>query len=159
MNRIYLLLGSNLGNSKEQLLMAAQQLHQKIGPVIRESSLYQTAAWGYHDQPDFVNQVLLLRTSLDAEACISNILAIEKKMGRLRTTKNAPRIIDIDILYFNSDIIQLPHLQVPHPAIHQRRFVLIPLTELAADFIHPKLNKTNARLLAECSDELDVKKI
>ena len=159
MNTIYLLLGSNMGNSREQLRMAAKYIDKKIGKITRKSKLYQTAAWGKEDQPDFLNQVVVLESRADAATCISMVLDIEQLMGRVRTEKNAPRIIDIDILYFNKDIINLPHLQVPHPAIPLRRFVLVPLNELSPAFIHPVLQKTNHRLLAICTDRLDVKKI
>ncbi len=159
MNRIYLLLGSNMGNSRQQLTTAIAHIKKDIGTVLRQSRLYQTAAWGYHDQPDFLNQVLVVNSSWDAATCIKKLLDIEKKMGRTRTVKNAPRIIDLDILYFNKDIIQLPQLQVPHPAIAQRRFVLVPLNELAPAFKHPVLQQTNHQLLTNCPDTLDVKKI
>ncbi|RYF91687.1 MAG: 2-amino-4-hydroxy-6-hydroxymethyldihydropteridine diphosphokinase [Chitinophagaceae bacterium] len=159
MNKVYLLLGSNLKQPAKNLATAVTLISKKIGPVQQSSSMYQTAAWGNYDQPDFVNQVIVVDTNLAAETCIETALAIEQKMGRVRTQKNAPRIIDIDILYFNKDIIKLPNLVVPHPAIHLRRFVLIPLNELAPRFIHPVLKQTNSELLKICSDELDVKKI
>lgn len=159
MNKVYLLLGSNMGNSSRQLALAVKHINKKIGKVKRKSRLYQTAAWGDNDQPDFLNQVIVAETKLDANECIRIILATELEMGRVRTKKNAPRIIDIDILYFNKEIINLPQLQVPHPAIHLRRFVLVPLNELSPSFIHPVLYKSNHQLLADCNDPLDVKKI
>lgn len=159
MNKLYLLLGSNMGNSQQQLNTAIKHIGKKIGRVSRKSRLYQTAAWGNNDQPDFLNQVIVVLSKLDAAACISGILEIEHEMGRVRTKKNAPRIIDIDILYFNKDIIDQPNLQVPHPAIHLRRFVLTPLNELSPSFINPVLLKNNHQLLKICKDKLDVKKI
>ena len=95
---------------------------------------------------------------LSAEKNLSVILAIEEKMGRVRTEKNAPRIIDIDILFFNDDIINQKHLVVPHPEIQNRRFVLVPLNELSPNYIHPLFNKTIYQLLSECHDELNVRK-
>lgn len=148
-----------MGNSRQQLTKALVHIKKEIGIVVRQSKLYQTAAWGYEEQPDFLNQVIVISSKLDAATCIKKLLAIEKKMGRVRTIKNAPRIIDLDILYFNKDIIQLPQLQVPHPAIAMRRFVLVPLNELAPAFIHPVLQQTNHQLLTNCPDKLDVKKI
>jgi 2-amino-4-hydroxy-6-hydroxymethyldihydropteridine diphosphokinase len=159
MNKLYLLLGSNMGNSRHKLATAQKHLAKKLGSIQRQSGLYQTAAWGNTNQPDFLNQVIVLQTQFDANTCMKRILEIEHSMGRIRTKKNAPRIIDIDILYFNKEMISLPNLQVPHPAIQDRRFVLIPLNALSPNFIHPVLGKTNHALLLECADSLDVKKI
>ncbi|RYD81182.1 MAG: 2-amino-4-hydroxy-6-hydroxymethyldihydropteridine diphosphokinase [Sphingobacteriales bacterium] len=159
MNKLYLLLGSNMGDSKKQLKIAAKHIEKNIGKITRQSHYYQTAAWGKKDQPDFLNQIVILETRLAAEITIKEILQIEADMGRLRTEKNAPRIIDIDILYFNKEKINLPQLQVPHPRIQNRRFVLIPLNELSPNFVHPVLQKNNHELLKICKDKLDVKKI
>jgi 2-amino-4-hydroxy-6-hydroxymethyldihydropteridine diphosphokinase len=159
MNKVYLLLGSNMGNSRELLKVAKQNIANRIGEIMEQSSLYQTAAWGFEHQPDFINQVIVAQTSLDARAVLDDILAIEKKMGRTRTTRNAPRTIDIDILFFNNEIYKEENLVVPHPALHQRRFVLVPLNELDPLLQHPVLEKTMVQLLAECPDSLGVKKI
>ena len=156
MNKAYLLLGSNLSDPATQLAKAKKYLAIE-GEILKESRLYQTAAWGNTDQPDFLNQVIIINTKLDALVLLKKILEIENKMGRRRTIKNAPRIIDIDILFYNDEIIQEQELIVPHPAIVQRRFVLVPLAELDPAFIHPVLNKTISRLLSECRDTLDVK--
>ena len=158
MNKIYLLLGSNLGNSKQQLSTAISLIQKKMGNLTRQSGTYTTAAWGNTDQPDFLNQVIIVETALTAADTMQGILSIEKKMGRIRTQKNAPRIIDIDILFFNKEIISLPELIVPHPQLQNRRFVLIPLNELSANFIHPVLKKTIHQLLRVCPDKLAVKK-
>src|ERR1700679_550243 len=106
MNKVYFLLGSNIGNSEQQLMLAATNIEKQVGHIVAASSIYQTAAWGKTDQPDFLNQVIIVETVLWAEESLSSILTIEKKMGRIRTEKNAPRIIDIDILFFNDAIIQ-----------------------------------------------------
>lgn len=158
MNKIYLLLGSNMGNSRRQLITATRHIKKEIGEVTRFSSLYVTAAWGNTAQPDFLNQVIVVQTKLNAATTIKRILSVEEKMGRARTVKNAPRIIDIDILFFNHDIISLPNLTVPHPEIANRRFVLIPLNELSPLMKHPVLNKSVHQLLISCKDPLDVKK-
>lgn len=158
MNKIYLLTGSNMGDSMTQLKKAAASIEKEIGKISRYSSIYQTAAWGMTDQPDFLNQVLVVETGFTAAQTMLKVLAIEKKMGRIRTVKNAPRIIDIDILYFGKEIIREKDLVIPHPAIPQRRFVLVPLNELSPQFIHPALNISNHRLLMKCPDKLDVKK-
>jgi len=159
MNKLYLLLGSNMGNSKKQLATAQKHISKKMGTIIRQSKLYQTAAWGNTDQPDFLNQVIVINSQFTPQECINKILSIEKEMGRIRTKKNAPRIIDIDILYFNKEVINSKNLVVPHPALQDRRFVLIPLNELSPGFKHPVLGKTNHELLLKCTDTLNVKKI
>jgi 2-amino-4-hydroxy-6-hydroxymethyldihydropteridine diphosphokinase len=158
MNKVYFLLGSNIGNSEQQLTQAITHIKKEVGKIIHASSIYQTAAWGKTDQPDFLNQVIIVGTSLTAEEILSIILAIEEKMGRVRAEKNAPRIIDIDILFFNKEIIHTKNLKVPHPEIQNRRFVLIPLSELSPNFIHPVFNKNIHQLLSECKDVLNVKK-
>ena len=158
MNKTYLLLGSNIGNSKASLAKAILQIQKQIGSVTRQSSLYSTAAWGNTKQPDFLNQVIVVDTDLSAVQTMQTILTIEKKMGRVRTVKNAPRIIDIDILFFNKEIIDLPDLSIPHPQIQNRRFVLIPLNQLSPNLKHPLLKKTVHQLLMHCPDMLNVKK-
>jgi 2-amino-4-hydroxy-6-hydroxymethyldihydropteridine diphosphokinase len=158
MNNIYLLLGSNMGNSKASLSKAVVQIEKQIGTVIRQSGLYSTAAWGNTRQPDFLNRVIIVETKLTAPQTMQNILSIEKKMGRTRTVKNAPRVIDIDILFFNKEIIEQEHLSIPHPQIQNRRFVLVPLNQLSPNLKHPVLNKTVHQLLINCPDRLNVKK-
>jgi 2-amino-4-hydroxy-6-hydroxymethyldihydropteridine diphosphokinase len=159
MHTIYLLLGSNMGNSNEQILLAQKEIKAAIGKIIALSSLYSTAAWGNTAQPDFLNQILIVQTNFTASKLLQAVLTIEKKMGRVRTIKNAPRIIDIDILFFNSDILQQKNLTVPHPEIQNRRFVLTPLAELSPNFEHPSLKKTVHQLLIACKDPLNVQKI
>ena len=158
MNKTYLLLGSNMNNPQRQLSIAIKNITQQIGTIIRKSKLYTTAAWGNNNQPDFLNQVIIVETKLPALETIKKILAIENKMGRVRTKKNAPRIIDIGILFFNKEIIAEKNLDVPHPQIENRRFVLVPLNELSPGFTHPVTRKTINKLLIDCTDTLDVKK-
>jgi len=159
MNKTYLLLGSNLGNPKEKLATAQQFIQKKIGPIVRQSAIYQTAAWGNTQQPDFLNQVIIVNNKLDPQETMQTILGIEESMGRVRTEKNAARLIDIDILFYGKMIIDEKTLTIPHPFIAQRRFVLVPLDELSPLFIHPVLNKNIHELLLDCPDKLDVKKI
>jgi len=158
MNKTYVLLGSNMGNSEELLSTAIHEIEMNVGKLIQSSGLYATAAWGNTDQPDFLNQVIVIETKQSAKETLQTVLSIEKKMGRVRTVKNAPRIIDIDILFFNKEIIHQPDLIVPHPEIQNRRFVLIPLNEIAPRFIHPVFNKSVHELLKLCNDQLNVKK-
>jgi 2-amino-4-hydroxy-6-hydroxymethyldihydropteridine diphosphokinase len=147
-----------MGNSKAQLSKAIRNIKKQIGEITRHSNLYITAAWGNTRQPDFLNQVIIVETGLTAGQTMQAILAIEKKMGRLRTVKNAPRIIDIDILFFNKAIIDSEQLTVPHPQIQNRRFVLVPLNQLSPNLKHPLLNKSVHQLLINCPDKLNVKK-
>lgn len=158
MNKVYLLLGSNIGDAQKHLSAARKQIGKNIGTISRASSVYSTAAWGNTAQPDFLNQVLVVETSLSAEQTMHTILATEAKMGRIRTEKNAPRVIDIDILFYNKDIIQTALLTVPHPLLQERNFVLVPLNELSPGLVHPVLKKTIHQLLLKCSDRLAVKK-
>jgi 2-amino-4-hydroxy-6-hydroxymethyldihydropteridine diphosphokinase len=159
MNTVYILLGSNIGNSKAQLLLATEKIEIKIGEIIKASSLYATEAWGKKDQPNFINQVLIVETKLEAANLIKTVLVIEKDMGRKRTIKNAPRIIDIDILFFNNEIINTKNLIVPHPEIQNRRFVLVPLVELSPFYMYPSIKKKVSELLIITTDNLNVQKI
>ena len=159
MHTAYLLLGTNLGNRTAYLDQALQLLQQHCGPVMACSSIYETAAWGLTDQPNFLNQVAVIQTALPPETLMQTILQVEAIMGRVRTIKMGPRVIDIDILLIDQLIHHTPLLTVPHPALTQRRFALTPLQQLAATYIHPVENKSISSLLATCTDTLDVHKI
>ncbi len=141
MNLAYLLIGGNLGNRINNLNAAKKCIETEIGKVIEASSIYETAAWGNKKQPDFLNQILIVKTKLSAKEIMQKILSIENKMGRIRTQKNASRIIDIDILFFNNEIIDQPGVMIPHPEIQNRKFVLVPLAALSPNLIHPILKK------------------
>jgi 2-amino-4-hydroxy-6-hydroxymethyldihydropteridine diphosphokinase len=159
MNKAYLLTGGNKGNRRGFLLQAKNEIERHCGSILQQSALYQTAAWGKTDQEDFLNQVLLVQTNLNVQAVMLTILHIEEMMGRVRSEKYGPRNIDIDILFFNNEIIHEPALTIPHPQIQNRRFVLEPMNEIAATLIHPVFQKTIHELLLECKDELGVKKL
>ena len=160
MSKIYLLLGSNVGDKKANLKDAISLIHKQIGKIIQQSSVYETEPWGFEDVSFFLNQVLMVDSSLQPAEALSEILQMEKKLGRERTEKQyASRIIDIDILFYDDLIIQTENLIIPHPLMEKRRFVLTPLNEIAGDFIHPVLQKTIKILLAECEDKLKVKRI
>jgi 2-amino-4-hydroxy-6-hydroxymethyldihydropteridine diphosphokinase len=158
MNRIVLLTGSNIGDCQSNLKKANELIEEKIGKITALSSIYMTAAWGNTEQDDFLNQVLVVDSALSPMNVLDQILAIERHMGRVRTIKNAPRLIDIDILFFNQDAIQEKELEIPHPLIGERRFVLEPLNELMAEEIHPVSGKKIKHMLIECSDPLVVRK-
>ena len=159
MNDIYILLGANLGSPIEQLELAKNLLIENLGLLHNASSIYQSEAWGIEDQPIFYNQVLHLATSHDAISCLDICQQIENKLGRTREIKWGARLIDIDILYFNNDIIESERLHVPHRFIPQRNFTLVPLCEIAPNYLHPQLGLTNNELLVNCSDKLKVFKI
>ena len=159
MNTAYLLTGGNLGNRLNNLIHAGKLIEQYCGKIVQHSSIYKTAAWGFTDQPDFYNQALEIQTDFLPEELIQKLLMIEEQMGRKRDVKMGPRIIDIDILLFNNEIIHKPHLTIPHPRLHERRFALTPLAEIAPDIIHPVIHKTIHQLLLECTDTLNVHKI
>ena len=158
MNKSYLLTGSNLGNRKKNLSLARYLLKEHGIFVINSSSIYETAPWGKSDQPAFLNQALEADTNLNARQLIRRILKVEKIMGRIREEKYGPRLIDIDILLFNNEKHDYQFLKLPHPEMQNRRFALLPLSEIAPGIIHPVLNKTISKLLNECTDELPVKK-
>jgi 2-amino-4-hydroxy-6-hydroxymethyldihydropteridine diphosphokinase len=159
MNKAYLLTGGNEGDKLGCLAQAKNDIEKEAGKILTQSALYETAAWGKTDQPSFLNQVLYIETLLDASALMIKLLQVEEKMGRKRLEKYGPRIIDIDILFFNSAIINEKDLIIPHPQIQNRRFVLEPMNELSPEFMHPVLHKTIHQLLMACEDKLDVKKL
>ncbi|HEY0245379.1 MAG TPA: 2-amino-4-hydroxy-6-hydroxymethyldihydropteridine diphosphokinase [Mucilaginibacter sp.] len=159
MNTIFLLLGSNLGDRNQFLQQAIQHLQIEIGPVMQTSAVYETQSWGKTDSPDYLNQVIQLQTELSAQQVLQKILNIELVIGRVRDEKWGPRTIDIDILFYNSLLVNEPDLQIPHPELHKRRFTLAPLAEIAPDFIHPVFNKSILQLKNELKDSLIVKKL
>lgn len=155
----YLLLGTNLGDKKSNLTQAKKAINKQLGTIVSESAIYETAAWGKTDQPSFLNQVVQVDTDLTATELLEGISNIEKSLGRKRIEKWGERIIDIDILYYEDSVINMQNLQVPHPGIPTRRFTLIPLVEIAPNFVHPSLNLTNQQLLKKCDDPLEVRKL
>jgi 2-amino-4-hydroxy-6-hydroxymethyldihydropteridine diphosphokinase len=156
MKGVYLLLGSNLGDSKAVLQIARTHIEERIGRVIAASSIYLSKAWGIQNQPDFLNQVLELDTALRPSQVLKEILEIERELGRIRYQKWGTRIIDIDILYFGEEILESPELNIPHPENQNRNFVLVPIAEIAPDFIHPVLKRTQKELMLECNVPLKV---
>ena len=156
---VFLLLGTNLGNRELFLREAITHIEQLVAPVTKTSAIYETQSWGKTDQPDYLNQVITLQTNLTARDVLNKILDIELLMGRKREEKWGSRIIDIDILFYGDAVINEPGLIVPHPELHNRRFTLEPLAEIAPAFLHPALNKNILTLKNELKDSLIVKKL
>ncbi|MGZ5246966.1 MAG: 2-amino-4-hydroxy-6-hydroxymethyldihydropteridine diphosphokinase [Flavitalea sp.] len=156
MAKVYLLTGGNVGDSLKTLQKANALIQQRVGSIIKSSSIYKTAAWGKTDQDDFLNQVLLVETGLDPYELMDVLLDIEMLLGRKRLEKFGPRIIDLDILFYEDIIIKTERLTIPHPQIQFRRFVLEPLNEIVSELVHPILKKNINRLLMECTDLLKV---
>lgn len=158
MNAAYLLIGGNTGDRLSYLHAAAEAIKRQCGQIKKRSSVYETAAWGNQNQDSFLNQALEVFTKLSAYELLDCILQIEENMGRIRKERYGPRIIDIDILLFNDEIIDARNLKIPHPELPNRRFALQCLNEIAARKKHPVLKKTIARILKECTDPLRVDK-
>jgi len=160
MNKVYLLIGSNIGERSENLNNAAHSINKRIGRIICRSHIYETEPWGYQSKSSFYNQCLLSESDKEALTILYEIQSIEKEMGRVRDRhKITDRTIDIDILFFNDECINLKILKIPHPKIHERKFALIPLYEIAPDLIHPVFRQSIEQLLEECKDRLTVRKI
>jgi 2-amino-4-hydroxy-6-hydroxymethyldihydropteridine diphosphokinase len=158
MNDAYLLLGSNEGDREVWLQQAMEMIQQRCGKVVTSSALYRTAAWGKEDQPDFLNMVAHIKTRKTSLDLLHSTNEIENLLGRQRKVKWGQRTLDIDILLYSNDIVNLPELKIPHPFMQNRRFTLVPLNEIAPNIIHPKLNKTIHQLLLDCPDPLEVHK-
>jgi 2-amino-4-hydroxy-6-hydroxymethyldihydropteridine diphosphokinase len=154
---VVILLGGNIGARQEWMQQASILISDKIGQINASSNYYETKAWGNKDQPDFLNQVLACATTHTPIEVLRFCLQIEKKLGRNRKEKWGSRTIDIDILYYDSEICATSELKIPHPYLHERRFTLVPLVEVLPNFIHPIFNFTNKELLERCEDELGVK--
>ena len=145
---VYLLLGSNLGNRQQILAKAIELIDEKIGVIISQSKNYETKAWGKTDQPDFLNIAVCISTNLMPMEVLEQTQAIEEQLGRVRIEKWEARLIDIDIIFYEQEIINIPnYLHIPHPLVQERVFALEPLVEIAPDFIHPVLEKTVIELL------------
>lgn len=158
MNVAYLCLGGNIGDREKAIEHALLKISQQVGEIQPKSEIYETEAWGVTNQQAYLNQCIEVKTNLTSSDLINTLLFIEKDLGRERTLNITyePRTIDIDILFYNNAIINTDKLIVPHPRLHLRKFVLVPLNEIASNYLHPLLNKTIFNLLSECKDTSEV---
>ncbi len=160
MNVAFLCLGGNMGDRFANLNRTKELIKEERLKILAQSSIYETQAWGTEKSPDYLNQCIKVSTELDAESLMKLLLSIEQKLGRVRDgNKNQSRTVDIDMLLFNGDIIKTELLEVPHPRLHLRQFVLKPLNEIASGILHPVLHKSIHRLVMDCPDKLTAKKI
>lgn len=158
--KVYLLLGSNLGDRMQLINDAVNKINVKIGTVFTQSSVYETAAWGKEEQPLFLNVALGIETTLSPLEVLKKSLEIEKELGRVRDEKWGSRLIDIDVIFYGELIVsEQDILQIPHPQMQFRKFVLQPLAEIAPDYFHPILRKSVSELLQSLPDNLTVSKI
>jgi 2-amino-4-hydroxy-6-hydroxymethyldihydropteridine diphosphokinase len=155
--KIYVSLGSNLGDRPKMLAGALEGMNAAGVRVLRRSSFYETQPWDAPEQPWFLNAVAEAETFLPAHQLLAELMAIEQAFGRERTIFRGPRTLDLDLLLYGASIIHTEQLEVPHPRMAMRRFVLIPLVELAPDLEHPVLHKSMAELLAESADPCEVR--
>lgn len=153
MSKVYLSIGSNKGNRSVLIIKAVDEIEKKIGKIISRTSIYQSKSWGF-DSNDFYNLSLLIDTDIEPKSLLINLKKIEKSMGREDIDGSySDRFIDIDILFYDNIIIDSEDLKIPHPKIEIRKFVLVPMLEIADDYVHPILNKTIRQLDNECDDQ------
>jgi 2-amino-4-hydroxy-6-hydroxymethyldihydropteridine diphosphokinase len=158
MKKVFLGIGSSLGSRESNLNDAVKNIAEFIGPVVASSSVYETEPWGFQSANQFLNIVAIVKTDLSPSELIDRILTIETKIGRIRNEeKYSSRVIDIDILFFDDLILDGKSLTIPHPKMHERKFVLVPLCEIAGEFVHPVLKKSMISLLKSCKDGSKVK--
>lgn len=162
MSTLTLLLGSNLGKRQNNLERAVEEIHRLIGTVTQVSSVYETQPVGFSEPPTqwFLNQALVVKTRLTPLACLQTSLHIEKQLGRMRPSLlqgYSSRLIDVDILFYNQEVVESSMLTVPHPEIQNRRFTLLALHEIMPDFVHPTLGRSIAELVEICPDQSEVR--
>jgi 2-amino-4-hydroxy-6-hydroxymethyldihydropteridine diphosphokinase len=160
MKVVFLGIGTNLGDRASNLKEAFSSIEEHIGPVLDSSSVYETEPWGFQAEEQFLNMVLKVETKLSPSGLLGRILMIEALLGRVRNVKQySSRVIDIDILLYDDNIVEEETLKIPHPKMHGRKFVLVPLNEIAPETVHPALRKTVTSLLKSCKDQSIVRKL
>ncbi|MDR0712615.1 MAG: 2-amino-4-hydroxy-6-hydroxymethyldihydropteridine diphosphokinase [Prevotellaceae bacterium] len=158
---VFLLLGSNVGDRMQLLERACSLLEQSGAWVEKKSSFYESTPWGFESEQNFLNMALQARTLLQPLRLLQAAQQVERQLGRVRKASAgySSRPIDVDILFYGDKVVAAPLLDVPHPRLHERRFALVPLAEIAPQLVHPTLKKTIALLLRECSDTGSVVKL
>ena len=161
MHKCFLLLGSNQGDKEKLISLALETIGSRIGTITKTSSFYLSEPWGFSSNDAFVNAVAIVETKKTPQKILEIVLEIENMLGRIRYNKSGyqSRKIDIDILFYDDKIVAAENLIIPHPRLHQRRFCLEPLHQIAPDFVHPSIKKSITELLEICTDKLDIKKI
>jgi 2-amino-4-hydroxy-6-hydroxymethyldihydropteridine diphosphokinase len=159
MKKVFLGIGSNLGDRESNLNVTLERIEKNIGPVLKSSSVYETEPWGFESDNKFLNMVVIAETKLTPSGVLGAILMIETFLGRTRAGKQySSRIIDIDILLYEDAVLDEVSLKIPHPLMHERRFVMVPLCELEPEMVHPTLGKTFKSLLESCKDKSNFRK-
>jgi 2-amino-4-hydroxy-6-hydroxymethyldihydropteridine diphosphokinase len=160
MKKVFLGIGTNLGNREGNLRKAVEKVEENIGRILNSSSVYETAPWGFEAENDFLNMVISVETEYSPGELLKKILGIESMLGRERNQdRYSSRVIDIDILLYDDLIINEKGLKIPHRLMHERRFVLVPLCEIAPDLLHPTLNMPISSLLHDCRDRSKINKL
>jgi len=158
MHQVFLGIGTNLGDRRENLTKTIFYLKRLLGEVRSFSSIYETKSWGVANQPNYLNMVVAIQTYQTPQNTLATILAIEQLMGRQRAIKWGSRLIDIDLLFYDDLRVETHNLKIPHPYIPERNFVLVPLNEIAPDFVHPTLMVSVTAMLQSCKDQLACKR-
>lgn len=162
MERCFILFGSNMGDKNKIYAQACLLINNRCGRIVAQSSAYESEPWGFEAKEWFLNRLIVVETELEPEAMLHQLLDIEAELGRVRhpeTGGYTSRTADLDILYYGSRIVLTDNLTIPHPRLHQRRFALLPLCEVAPEFVHPAFNMTQTELLKRCFDFSEVRKI
>jgi len=160
MHHVFLGIGGNIGNKPASFSKVHSLTDREIGAILKQSSVYESPPWGFHAEDNFWNQVLIVETELSPAEILSKIIEFESSFNRKRHSERyTSREMDVDILYYDDIFIETEDLIVPHPRLHQRLFVLVPLTEVAPDFKHPLFRMTSKQLLENCKDESVIKKL
>ena len=162
MERCFILFGSNMGDKNKIYAQACQLINNRCGRIVAQSSAYESEPWGFEAKEWFLNRLIVVETELEPEAMLHQLLDIEAELGRVRHPEAegyTSRTADLDILYYGSRIVLTDSLTIPHPRLHQRRFALLPLCEVAPEFVHPAFNLTQPELLKRCFDFSEVRKI
>lgn len=146
---VYLALGTNLGDRLANLKQAISALTPQM-ELQTKSQVYETPPWGYEDQPKFLNQVIKAQTYLEPEALLKHLKRLEVALGRKASFQNGPRLIDIDLLFYDDLVLNQPALVLPHPRLHERGFVLLPLMDIAPELMHPVYKKSVREMVAQC---------